>query len=121
MEKAKVILREYYKKIKQLPKPESYQIGGTFYGATEIFSTVGNCLEMVENGMHISYGYACSRTIYKNACFLKIGSAYKYPLREIEKDLEKVLGTRYNYETKIGLICDRGTNYSVIGFGVIKE
>lgn len=112
------ILEKHYDVLKELPKPERYQVGGTYYGSTELLTSVGNHLELVENCSHTSYGYGCN-TNYKDACILRIGGAYKYSTKEIREALMAVLSGQYDMETKIGIINDHGTNYSVIGFGFL--
>lgn len=115
------VLKEHYEKLKKLPKPESRKIGGTYYGSTQIFSSVGNHLDLEENTSHISYGYAGCNTQYVNATILRVGGAYKeFSRKEIEDKLKEIMGGKfYDSETKTGIISDYGTNFSVIGFGTI--
>ena len=68
------ILEKHYLELKELPKPESYRFGGTYYGSTEILTSVGNHLDFVKGCHHTSYDYG-GHTHYKDACILRIGGA----------------------------------------------
>ena len=118
VKRMKEIINKHYRNLEKLPKPSKHTIGGTYYGSTELLSSVGNHLEIDENCYHISYGYG-TNTKYKNAYVIRIGGAYKYPKSDIIKELKEVFGGMYDQETKVGIIEDYGTNYSVIGFGTI--
>ena len=118
--KMKQIINKYYDELAKLPKPSRGKIGGTYYGATQLFSSVGNHLEIEENCCHVSYGYGCN-TYYKDSYILRIGGAYHFSTSEIAKELIDVLGSRYDADSRIGIINDYGTNYSVVGFGVISR
>ena len=114
------VLKKYYDELKEIPKPNASKIGGTYYGSTQLFSSVGNHLDFVENGNHTSYGYGGCNTNYQNAFYLRIGGAYKFSTSKIVNELIEILdGKRYINETKLGIIDDYGTNYSVVGFGYI--
>ena len=118
-EKLKEIIQKYYNEYKSLPKPNATKIGGTYYGSTELFSSVGNMLELIENGYHISHGYAGINTRYKNACYIRIGGAYSISTKVLYDELIAVAGSDCVKETRLGIINDYGTNFSVIGFGYI--
>lgn len=120
-EKLKDILRKYYDEYMKLPKPQAYKAGGTYYGSTELFSAIGNRLEMIENCKHTSYGYAGCNTYYKNCCVLLIGGAYKISTKELYEELVAIAGGVYVKDTNLGIINDYGTNFSVIGFGYITR
>lgn len=118
-EKLKEIIRKYYEDWSKLPTPEPYQIGGTYYGRTELFSSVGNHMELVEDGRHTSYGYGGINTHYVKAFYIRIGGAYKISTKELKEELLAITGGYYVHDTKLGIIDNYGTNYSVIGFGYI--
>lgn len=115
------IIYKYYDKLSNLPKPEKKEIGGTYYGSTQLFSLVGNRLEVDENCRHISYGYVGINTYYKDAFVIRIGGAYNFSTKEIVEELISVLGGRYDSNSRIGIINDYGTNFSTVGFGVIEH
>lgn len=120
------LLREFYEEMKTVEKPERYTVGGTYYGSTELLSSVGNHLDWLENDTYTSYDYG-GRTNYEDVIGVRVGGAYKAheamsalnkklapiikEVRELEKD---------DYEnSRTGLIYDYGTNFSVIGFGKV--
>ena len=114
------ILEKHYNELSKLEKPKATQIGGTYYGSTQLFSSVGNHLDFVKDGSHISYGYGGCNINYKNACYLRIGGAYKIDRKTIIDELKKITnGKDYISDTKLGIIDDYGTNFSTIGFGYI--
>lgn len=110
------VLEKHYVKLKELPKPEATRIGGTYYGSTQLFSSVGNHLDLKSGVGHRSYDY-CGYTDYHNTTILRIGGAYKVSIKEIVDELAAVLGGRYNRECGLYIIDDYGTNYSTVGFG----
>ena len=114
------ILYKYYDKLSNLPKPEQTKIGGTYYGSTELFSSVGNQLEIDEDCCYTQYGYAGIKTNYTNAYIIRIGGAYNFSTTEIVKELVDVLGGRYDSDSRVGIIDVYGTNFSTVGFGVSK-
>lgn len=114
-----VVLYKTYDELSKLPKPHRYEIGGTYYGATQLFSSVGNHLEMVENCNHTSYESYGINTNYKDAFIIRIGGAYKFSTAQMVTELVGILGGRYDKNSNIGIITDYGTNYSVIGFGTV--
>lgn len=111
----KAVIDKYYQNLSKIEKPKSSKIGGTYYGSTELISSVGNHLEIVE-GNHISYCYG-SNIYYKDVYGIKIGGAYKFSPSLITNELKEILGT----DTDWKIICDCGTNYSTIGFGKINR
>jgi len=112
------VLEKYYQELQKLPKPEATRIGGTYYGSTQLFSSVGNHLELKSGINHTSYGYGCN-TNYHDATILRIGGAYHYSIRPIVEELKEVLGGTYNGEYRFGIIDDYGTNFSTVGFGFL--
>lgn len=116
-EKLKEILLKYYNEYSNLPKPESDKVGGTYYGGTQLFQSIGNMLELLEDVNHTVYGYGCL-TSYHHCYLLKIGGAYKISRDSIYEELRKALGDRgYCPELDLSLINDYGPNFLVIGFG----
>ena len=116
-EKLKEILLKYYNEYSKIPKPKSGKVGGTYYGSTELFQSIGNHLEFLEDVEHTVYDYGGS-TNYKHCYLLKIGGAYKISRKEIYEELRETLGGKgYVPELNLCLIDKYGTNYSVIGFG----
>lgn len=120
-EKLRKIIRKYYAEYAKIPKPKETKIGGTYYGSTELFSTVGNRLELVEDGSHTSYGYAGYNTNYRKCFIIRIGGAYKLSTRDLYNELIAITGGAYVKETGLGIINDYGTNFSVIGFGYVSR
>ena len=115
LNQAKAIIDNYFQDFSKLPKPEKSQIGGTYYGSTQLFSSVGNHLEIMK-GNHISYCYG-TNIYYKDVYALKIGGAYKVSFSNMVKELKSILGE----ETDWKLIDDYGTNFSVVGIGKINR
>lgn len=114
------ILEKHYNELSKLEKPKATQIGGTYYGSTQLLSSVGNHLDFVKNGSHTSYGYGGLNTHYRNAFYLRIGGAYKIDRNAIIKELREITGgVNYVYDTDLGIIDNYGTNFSTIGFGYI--
>ena len=114
------VLEKHYNELSKLEKPKVERIGGTYYGSTQLFSTVGNHLDFVKDGSHTSYGYGGCNTNYRNAFYLRIGGAYKVDRKVILEELKEITdGKNYVSDTKLGIIDDYGTNFSTIGFGYI--
>ena len=106
-----------YEKLKQLPKPESYRIGGTYYGSTQLYSSVGNMLDLIEGGSYTSYSYS-SRTNYSELYGVRIGGAYSGDsVREIKNELRDFIKEHRQeiFDAGWAIIDDFGTNFSVIG------
>lgn len=115
-EKLKKVVDKYFQDLSKMEKPNTSKIGGTYYGSTELISSVGNHLEIVE-GRHITYCYG-SNIQYKDVYAIRIGGAYKFSPSVITEELKAILGTDI---TDWRIISDIGTNYSTIGFGKIDR
>lgn len=112
---AKKIINKYFQDLSKMPKPEKRQIGGTYYGATQLFSSVGNHLEIVE-GRHISYCYG-TNIYYKDVYALRVGGTYGFSSSPMVNELKEILGDNSDWK----LINDYGTNFSTIGIGKINR
>lgn len=102
-----------YEELKKLPRPEAYKMGGTFYGSTELFTSVGNMLELIEGEPYISHEYG-GDVKFPELWGIRIGGAYKEDiskkLKEFLKEHEQEFRDEgYSYINKYG------TNFSVIG------
>lgn len=113
--KAKEIVDRYLKELKNVEKPEKYQYGGTYHGSTELLTSVGNHLEIVQ-GNHISYCYG-TNIYYKDVYALRVGGAYKFSSTPMVNELKEILSDSSEWK----LINDYGTNYSTIGIGKINR
>ena len=112
---ARKAVTRFYDTLAKLPKPESYNVGGTYYGGKEFISRVGNDLRII-TGDYTEYGYAGLRTNYYDVYACKIGGAYGY--RKEEKELvEKLKNLLTDSGSDYAVIYDVGTNFSVIGIG----
>lgn len=109
----KAVIDKHYQELLKIEKPKPGKIGGTYYGSTELISSVGNHLEIFE-GNHNSY-FCGMVTRYKDVYGIRIGSAYQFSPSEIINELKAVLIE----DTEWNIFCDIGTNYSNIGFGKI--
>lgn len=107
-----------YEKIKELPKPEKSKIGGTYYGSTQLFSSVGNHLDLIEDSLYDQRSYGGGTTRY-NLYGIRIGGAYNPHTSGILDELKAFLKENREKIFKEGLaiIDDYGTNFSVIGLG----
>lgn len=112
-EELKKIIDKYFQNLSKIEKPQASKIGGTYYGSTELISSVGNHLEIFE-GNHNSY-FCGMVTRYKDVYGIRIGGAYKFYPSDIVNELKAILGE----DTEYKIFCDIGTNYSSIGFGKI--
>lgn len=113
VEKTKDIIAEVYMNLKSLPKPQAYRMGGTYYGGTQLFSSVGNHLDLLQGEPYTSYGYGCNIN-YSEIYGIRLGGAYKTDevgrlvdfLRENAKQITDAGWTG---------IEDYGTNFSTYG------
>lgn len=119
LEDLTAVLEKHYAALKVLHKPEASKTGGTYYGSTQLFRSVGNHLEIKSGVNHTSYGYGCD-THYSDATILRIGGAYRYSTKQIVEELAAVLGGTYNREYRMSIIDDYGTNFSTVGFGFLR-
>jgi hypothetical protein len=105
-----------YNELKELPKPSTKRIGGTYYGSTQLFSSVGNHLDLIEDEDYTSYGYGGSTTRY-HCYYIRYGGAYGYP--DCIKNLKNYIREHAAElrERKYTMIDDYGTNFSTIGIG----
>lgn len=114
-------IKGIYEELKRLPKPESYRLGGTFYGSKELFSSVGNHLELLEDTPYSSYDSYCHySTDYPHMWGLKIGGAYSSSAHSV---LKKFLDDNRDELFKAGftIIDDYGTNFSTYGIAVREK
>lgn len=106
-------IKVFYECLRKLPKPQPYKVGGTYYGGTQLFSSVGCHLDLIQGEQYTSYGYGCNIQ-YEELYGIRLGGAYK---TDIQKELVEYL--RKNAETIKAngweLINDYGTNFSTIG------
>ena len=102
-----------YIELSNFPQPKAYKLGGTYYGSTQLFSSVGNMLDPINGEPYISYGYGGS-THYKELWGIRIGGAYKTELtKELRQYLQEVRQTIF--DAGWAIIDNYGTNFSVIG------
>lgn len=107
-----------YKQLCSLPKPDTYRVGGTYYGSTQLYSSRGNMVEILKNCDYMSYGYGCN-TYYSTIYALKVGGAYtnndEYWI--IRKKLKQFIDEHRQEIFAAGwaIIDDYGTNFSVYG------
>ena len=106
-------ISDIYDELKALPKPEPYSIGGTYYGSTQLVSSVGDHCDQLKGEPYTSYGYGCNIN-YKAIYGIRLGGAYK---TDIIKKLTSFLDENREDLLKEGwaLIKDYGTNFSVYG------
>lgn len=106
-------IEKTYENLKALPKPERYQIGGTYYGSTELYSSVGNHLELSIGQSYISYEYG-GVFEYSKMWGIIVGSAYKTDqtkkLMEFIREHKEEL-----FREGYAIIDDYGTNYCAYG------
>ena len=113
LEKIKKKIWETYIAISNLPQPKAYKLGGTYYGSTQLFKSVGNMLDPINGESYTSYGY-CGSTNYGELWGIRIGGAYDTSLTKELRDFlyeekEKIFAAGW------AIINDYGTNFSVIG------
>lgn len=103
-----------YIALSNLPQPESYRLGGTFYGGTELYRSVGNMLDPINGEPYISYGYGGS-THYDELWGIRIGGVYNAPeiVKELRDYIKEVRQTIF--DAGWAIVDDYGTNFSVIG------
>lgn len=99
--------------LQEIPKPNDYKIGGTYYGSTQLFSSVGNHLELIEDEPYTSYNHYGS-TNYNHLFGIRIGGAYK------EKITEKLMDYIKEHKQEVFdagwcIVNDYGTKFSVYG------
>ena len=109
-------IREIYEELKKLPKPERTQIGGTYYGSTQLFSSVGNHLALIDDETYTKYCYGGS-VHYNHLWGIRIGGAYKEDLHKelmnfIRENAEEIHKKGYS------IIEDYGTNYCTYGIAL---
>lgn len=114
-------LQAFYERLMERDKPESYLIGGTYYGSTELRSSVGNHLEFISGQPYTSYYYG-GRTYYEEVVAVQVGGAYgvSAELHQLERELKPLIDEIRDLEETQGntcLIADYGTNFSVVGMG----
>lgn len=107
------MIKIIYEQMNKLPKPERTQIGGTYYGGTQLFSSVGNHLDLLDGEPYTSYGYGCNIN-YDAIYGIRIGGAYKTSLVD---DLKDYLNEHKEEINSAGytIIADYGTNFSTYG------
>jgi hypothetical protein len=112
------VFRETYEELGKLPKPDTYKVGGTYYGGTQIFRSVGNHLDLIEDKPYSSYDSYCGfSTDYSHMWGIRIGGAYGLDsydgLRKFLKDNgQQLTGAGY------AIIDDYGSNFSVYGIAI---
>lgn len=114
--KAKALIDQFFDELKKMPKPESERIGGTYYGSTQIYSSVGNMLDRVDGSYQRYDSYSGMRADYKNVYAIRVGGAYKVgeSIKQLTAEIRSaVLNTPYV------LLYDWGTNFSVVGIGEV--
>lgn len=114
------IIYETYENMSRLPKPKPYKVGGTYYGGTQLFSSRGCHLDLLENDNYQSYDSYCgTRTDYIHLWGLRICGAYD---TDCSLKLTKFLKDNREQLIKEGfsVIDDYGTNFSVYGVAVRK-
>ena len=118
IEQMKKVIDDFYKEMLKIEKPKNYKVGGTYYGGTQLFSSVGNHLDKLDDE---DYYNATYRIQYVHTFGVRVGGAYEVSsaLREVEKKLMDIMGCRYDNDTYIGIFYNYGTNFSTIGFGTI--
>jgi hypothetical protein len=117
-DKALAVFQETYESLMKLPKPEPYRIGGTYYGGTQLFSSVGNHLDMIEDKPYSSYDSYCKfSTNYSHMWGIKIGGAYKL---DSYNYLRKFMNDNRQQLTDAGyaIIDDYGSNFSIYGIAI---
>lgn len=114
------LLHKTYDKAKNLPKPDTYKVGGTYYGGTELHDVYDNDLKLIENGYCQVPTPTGSLWPYEHAWVLKIGGAY--PVSEITNELRNFLN--YNKlkfkQAGFTVITTYGSGYCLFGIGKIK-
>jgi hypothetical protein len=110
-------IKKTYDELKSLPKPESRRAGGQYYGRTQLYRSVGNMLDYIENGTHTHYGYG-GNTNYVEVTAIKVGGAYSSEeARKLINSLLEYLRENINTCEGFRVIYSAGTNFSVIGIG----
>ena len=134
------LVSETYIALEKIEKPDSYSIGGTYYNSTELRSSVGNMLEIIEREWYTSYEYVSSTNYYIWSA-LKIGGAYekveeakniienfRIELQKLKKDVDELddMIKKYPYIAKIigfkryhHILDTDGTNWTLHGLGWI--
>ena len=113
---AKALIADLYARAREWDKPDTYKLGGTYYGGTQLFAMVGNDLELIDGGQHTSYDYG-GRTNYKDVYAIRIGGAYVAGKELGELSDKLVLLMRQGGD--FAVIDDHGTNFSVVGIGQV--
>lgn len=116
--KALSVFQETYEELQKLPKPNNYKVGGTYYGGTQLFSSVGNHLDLIEDKPYSSYDSYCHySTNYSHMWGIRIGGAYEL---DSYKDLRSFLKDSRQQLTDAGytIIDDYGSNFSVYGIAL---
>ena len=112
-DKAFALIRKVYASLEKLPKPQSGRIGGTYYGGTQLFSSVGNHLDLLEGEPYTSYGYGWNIN-YSSIYGIRLGGAYK---TDVISELSDFLYDNAKELASEGwsVINDYGTNFSTYG------
>ncbi len=110
-------LNSSYEELCKLPKAEAYNMGGRYYGATQMYARVGNMINLVKNQPYTSYGYGCNIN-YKTSYYLRIGGACSSEQhRAIIMKFKKFIDEHKQeiFDAGWAIIDDYGTNFSCYG------
>lgn len=107
-------IHNFYDEAAKLPKPKEYKVGGTYYGSTELFKSVGNHLDLLEDIKYSVSEYGGFVKHYENVYAVRIGGAYNLSTAPLSDKLSAIIK---NNEHNLELISEYGSNFSVIGFG----
>lgn len=105
-------IHDVYDKAKQFPQPDTYSVGGTYYGGTELHDVHGNDLELIENGTCYENGRK-----YEGVWAIKIGGAYNIYDIDFTKELRKFLKDNREElrDSNLYVIEVNGWGYSLYG------
>ena len=112
------VIHEIYDELLQLPKPQQYRIGGTYYGSTELHQSVGNHLNLLEDSKYTIVEYGGFRKHYNHVFGIRIGGAYKISFNDLLNRLLSVTDNKYCLEDNLEIFYEYGTNFSVMGYGI---
>jgi hypothetical protein len=112
---------ETFDKLNSLPRPTSRKIGGTYYGGTQLFSSVGNHLDVIDEEPYQKRdSYTGIYTRYEKIWALRIGGAFDLDdyreYRNFIKEHKDMLA-----EEGYSIVDEYGTNFGVYGVGIRKE
>ena len=107
-----------FEKLNSLPRPLSHKVGGTYYGGTQLFTSVGNHLDLIDGEPYEQRdSYTGIRFQYKKVWALRIGGAFDLDdYAEYRKFIREHRDALNN--EGYGVVDNYGSNFGVYGVGI---